>query len=256
MEIRILGAHNIESSGTGFTTVLVDGILAVDAGSLTSQLSFEEQKKLKAVFLTHLHYDHMRDIPAIGMNMMLMKSSIDVYGAAPVRDALFTYLVNDDLYLDFTKKPADSPAMRTHTITPGIKESIAGYEVLPVSVMHAVPATGYQITSPDGKKVFVTSDTGPGLAETWKLISPDLLVTELTAPNKEEEFARKSGHLTPALLQQELESFKNIHNYLPKVVLMHINPFMENDIREELRAVEKALKVKLVIAHEGMNIKV
>jgi hypothetical protein len=123
-------------------------------------------------------------------------------------------------------------------------------------VAHSVPATGYQVTGPDGKKAFVTSDTGPGLAETWKQISPDMLVTELTTVNKEGEFAQKAGHLTPALLQQELDSFKSIHHYLPRVVLMHVNPFQEKQIKAELLKVEKALKIKITLACEGMRMRV
>jgi ribonuclease BN (tRNA processing enzyme) len=255
MKIKFLGAHNAISSRTGFVTVLIDDIMAVDAGSLVSTLSFKDQKKIKAILLTHQHYDHMRDVPAIGMSMAMMKSSIDVYGAEPVRNALFTYLINDPLYMDFTKKPKDNPSMRIHTIEPGKKETIAGYEVLPVPVMHSVLATGFQITSPDGKKVFITSDTGPGLAETWRQISPDTLITEVTTLNKGDEFARDHGHLTPALLQKELESFKTIHNYLPKIVLMHLNPFDEKAIKNELRVVEKALKTKIAVSYEGMTIR-
>jgi ribonuclease BN (tRNA processing enzyme) len=228
----------------------------VDAGSLVTNLTFEEQKKLKAILLTHQHYDHMRDVPALGMSMTMMKSSIDVYGAAPVCEALFTYLINDNLYLDFTKKPKESPSMRIHPVEPGKKQVVAGYDVLPVPVMHTVPSTGYQITSPDGKKVFVTSDTGAGLADAWRQVHPDVLITEVTMPNKDDEFARTHGHLTPALLQKELESFRSIHNYLPRIVLMHISPFMEKEIKTEIRAVEKALKIKINVSHEGMTLKV
>ena len=167
-----------------------------------------------------------------------------------------TYLINDNLYIDFTKKPEENPTLKIHIIEPGKKESVAGYEVLPVKVEHSKPATGYQITAQDGKKVFITSDTGPGLADAWKQVKPDLLVTETTTPNSGDEFARKAGHLTPKLLQQELESFKSIHQYLPRVVLMHMEPFGEKEIREEIKAVEKTLKTKIAISHEGMRIKV
>lgn len=256
MKIRILGAHSAASANTGFTSVLIDDVLVVDAGNIVGSLSFEQQKKLQAVLLTHSHYDHMRDVPALGMSMFMMKASLDVYATEVVRNALFTYLVNDKLYLDFTKRPEEKPTMRIHTVESGKKETVAGYEVLPVDVKHSIPATGYQITSPGGKKVFVTSDTGPGLADTWKQISPDLLVTEVTVPNSGDEFAHKAGHLTPKLLQQELESFKSIHNYLPKVVLMHSNPFDEKEIKAELSAVEKALKIKITLSHEGTTVKV
>ena len=133
---------------------------------------------------------------------------------------------------------------------------IAGYEVLPVAVNHAVPTVGYQITSPDGKKVFITSDTGPDLAECWRQISPQVLFIELTLRNKDEGFAHQAGHLTPALLLKELESFRDIKGYLPRVVLTHLNPLDEKEIKAEISAVEKALKTKITFGREGMKINI
>ena len=255
MEIKFLGAHNVQSAEVAFTCVLIDNIITVDAGSLVQALTFEEMKKLKAILLTHGHFDHVRDIPAIGMAMAQMKQSLDVYGSQAVNDTLMAYMLNENIYIDFTKRPEKEPAFRLHIIEAGKAENVSGYEVLPVKVEHSKPATGYQVTSPEGKKVFVTSDTGPNLAETWKQIKPDLLVTETTAPSSEDEFARKAGHLTPKLLQQELESFKSIHNYLPRVAVIHMTPLQEQEIREELKAVEKALRIKITVVKEGMKIK-
>jgi ribonuclease BN (tRNA processing enzyme) len=256
MEIKFLGAHNVQSVDVAFTCVLIDNMFTVDAGSLVHALTFDELKKLKAVFLTHAHFDHIRDVPAVGMAMAQMKMSLDIYGSQSVHDALMTYMLNDGIYIDFTKRPEENPTLKIHVIEPGKKENVNGYEVLPVKVVHSKPATGYQITSPDGKKVFVTSDTGPGLSEAWKQTKPDLLVTEVTAPNSGDEFAHKAGHLTPKLLQEELESFKGIHSYLPKVAVMHMSPFGEKQIREEIKGVEKALKMRITVSHEGMKIRV
>ena len=43
MKIKVLGAHNTESLNTRYMSLLVDDILAIDAGCLTSTLTFEEQ---------------------------------------------------------------------------------------------------------------------------------------------------------------------------------------------------------------------
>ena len=256
MEIKFLGAHNVQSAEVAFTCVLIDNIITVDAGSLVHAMTFEAMKKLKAVLLTHSHFDHIRDIPAVGMVMVQLKQSLDVFGSQSVKDALMTYLLNDGIYIDFTRRPENDPAFRLHVIEPGKPETISGYEILPVKVVHSKPATGYQVTAPDSKKVFVTSDTGPGLADAWKQIKPDLLVTEVTIPNSGAESARKAGHLTPGLLQQELESFKSIHQYLPRIAVIHMNPLDEKEIRQELKSVEKALGIKVIVAKEGMRIRV
>jgi ribonuclease BN (tRNA processing enzyme) len=38
----------------------VDDVLALDAGGLTSSLALSEQLGLKAVLITHRHYDHVK----------------------------------------------------------------------------------------------------------------------------------------------------------------------------------------------------
>ncbi len=255
MEIRILGAHNIESQDTRCVSLLIDDVLAIDAGALTSSLSFEEQQKLKAVLLTHQHYDHIRDIPALGMNFYLHENTIDIYAIHPVREALSAHLSNEILYPDFMERPPGKPALQFNELEPGREESIAGYTVLPVPVSHAVPTVGYQVTSADGKKVFHTSDTGPGLTDCWRQVSPDLLIIEVTALNKLDDFARQAGHLTSALLQQELESFRELKGYLPEIVTVHMNPLDEKEIKAEIDAVARALNTDIQLGYEGMRIK-
>ncbi len=254
MKVHILGAHNVESQETRYASLLIDDVMAIDAGALTSSLSFPAQQKLKAVLLTHQHYDHTRDIPALGMNFYLHENTIDIYSTLPVREALLKHMLNDSLYPNFMEKPAKKPAIRFNTVEPGRAESIAGYEVMPVRMNHTVPTVGYEITSPDGKKLFLTADTGPGLEECWQQVSPDLLVIEVTALNAWEKFARQSGHLTAALLQPELESLKKMKGSLPEIVTVHMNPLDEKGIKEEIAAVAAALNTDIRLGYEGMII--
>jgi ribonuclease BN (tRNA processing enzyme) len=254
VNIRILGAHNIESQSSRCISFLIDDVLAIDAGSLTSGLTFPEQQRLKAVLLTHQHYDHVRDIPALGMNFYLYEKTIEIYSIRPVYEALSAHLLNDVLYPDFMKKPPEKPAIQFKIMESGRTETIAGYAVLPVPVNHAVTTVGYQITSASGKKVFITSDTGPGLSDCWKQVSPDLLIIELTALNKYTDFARQSGHLTADLLRQELESFREIRGYLPQIVLVHMNPLDEKGIKTEVAVVARMLNTEIRLGYEGMRI--
>ena len=254
MKIKILGAHNIESRTAGLVSLLIDGVLALDAGALASRLSFTAQQKIRAVLLTHQHYDHVRDIPALGMNFYLHEKTVDLYGSRHVLDALARYMLNDELYPDFLKRPAAQPAVRFNTLEPGKEATVQGYRVLPVPVSHGVPTTGFQVTAPGGEAFFFTADTGPGLAEAWRQVAPGLLIAEVTAPDAYEDFARRSGHLTPALLRQELEELRRIKGCLPPVVVLHMNPMQEKEIREELAAVAGALDADIRLACEGMRL--
>jgi len=256
MEIRILGAHNCESQSSKLTSLLIDDTLALDAGGLTSSLSFEAQRKLMAILLTHQHYDHIRDVPALAMNFFFQGNTMNIYSTQPVYDALSNHLLNGKLYPKFLEKRGQVPIMRFTKIEPYKPESVAGYSVLAVPVNHSVPSVGYQITSPDGKIVFYTGDTGAGLTDCWQHISPQLVIIEVTAPNRYDEFAIRSGHLTPNLLQQELISFRELKGYLPQMALIHMNPDLENEIADEVAVVAQALSNPITLAYEGMQLHV
>jgi phosphoribosyl 1,2-cyclic phosphodiesterase len=253
MQVQVLGAHNIESRGSRQVSLLIDDVLAIEAGALTSSLPFPAQQKLKAILLTHQHYDHIRDIPALGMNFYLHENTIEIWTTRPVYEAVASHLLNDALYPNFMERPPQRPAVQFRVMEPGSTEMIGGYNVLAVPVHHAVPTVGYQVTSADGKIMFYTSDTGPGLADCWQQVSPRLLIIEVTAPNRYQEFAYNSGHLTPALLQQELESFRQLKGYLPSIVLVHMNPLEEKTIEAEIAVVARSLNTAIQLAYEGMQ---
>ena len=256
MKINILGAHNTETARTRHTCLLIDDIIAVDAGALTSYLSNKTLAKLKAVILTHAHYDHIRDIPALAINLYLKSLSMNIYTHQNVWDNLTTHLLNDIIYPAYHKKPADNPTLNFCPLEPLKAIVIEGYRILPVKVNHSVPAVGYQITSPEGKSIFYTGDTGGGLAETWKTISPELLFVEVTASNRWKDQIKNNGHITPYNLQEELTLFHELKGYFPHIFVVHINPGSEKEIKAELKSAGENLGVHISIARERMQIQI
>ena len=254
MEIQVLGAHNCESKTSKFVSLLIDDTLAIDAGGLTSSLSFESQQQLKAVLLTHQHYDHIRDIPALAMNLFLRGSTITVYSTQSTYDVISRHLLDGELYPKFLEQPEQKPTIQFTILEPLKAEQVIGYSILPVPVSHSAPTVGYEVTSPDGKVLFYTGDTGPGLTDCWKHVSPELLIIEVTAPNKYEEFGKQSRHLTPSLLEQELISFLELKGYLPRVVLVHMNPDLEKEIAGEIATLAETLRSSITLAREGMRL--
>jgi ribonuclease BN (tRNA processing enzyme) len=113
---------------------------------------------------------------------------------------------------------------------------------------------GFEIASPDGKTLFYTGDTGPGLSSVWSKVSPQLLIIDLTWPDKLADSARDAGHLCPDMLKQELMDFRRVNGYLPKVAAIHMSPQHEPEIKREVRDVAKLLGMSVDIASEGDEI--
>jgi ribonuclease BN (tRNA processing enzyme) len=256
MELEILGAHNCESRDAKLTSLLIDGTVVIDAGSLTSSLSLEAQQRVKAILITHRHFDHIRDLATFGMNAYMI-GPINIYALDSVLGVISTHLLNEVLYPDFRNKPfPDKPALKFCPLEPNREVIIEGYAVLPLPVSHNVPTIGYQVTAPDKKSIFYTSDTGRNPSSLWEAVSPGLLVTEVTLPDKFESFAQDSGHLTPRLLKQELLDFKRVRGYLPPVVTVHMSPHIESEIKEEVAQVAEELAATITLGYEGMKISI
>ena len=256
MDIRILGAHNGETSTTGCVSLLVDGTLAVEAGSLTSRLSIQEQREVNAVILTHQHLDHIRDIPGMALTLFRYGASINIYATSLVCETIKTHLLNKILYPEFQKIPETKPTVNFQEIEPFKQLWINGLRILAVPVNHCGTSVGYQISNKQGKALFYTGDTGPGLSECWRQISPQLLIIDVTLPNASEDFAKKTCHLTPLLLEQELRGFRECKGYLPEVIVVHMDTSLEPEIRKEIAAVAESLHTAINVAYEGMRLRI
>jgi len=185
MEIRFLGVHNLESVDTKLISLLIDGVLVVDAGSITTTLSFEEQQRIKSILITHHHFDHIRDLATFGL-ANLDWGTKNVYSIQPVLDVIKSGLLNGTLYPDLTQIPTpDDPSYKMHALEEYKQADVDGYNVLPLPMEHGIPTVGYYVADKEGKSVFYSSDTTHGIEKCWEYISPDLLagcylvVTEL-----------------------------------------------------------------------------
>ena len=125
---------------------------------------------------------------------------------------------------------------------------VNGYGTAPVD------ACGYEITSKDGKKVFYTGDTGSGISGIWEHISPNLVIIEVTFPNKLETIAKNSVHLCPKFLHKELKDLQKVKGTFPRIIITHLTPKFEKEIKKEVNKISKDLGLDIEFATEGDKI--
>ncbi|MBM2812554.1 MAG: phosphodiesterase class-II:metallo-beta-lactamase-like protein [Chloroflexi bacterium] len=255
MHVRILGAHNLETHDTRHTCFLIDGVLGVDAGSTASALTAAEQHNLAAILVTHAHYDHIRDLPTLGLVALDDDRAMDVHGLAATLDSVHAHLMDGRIYPDFTRPVGGAPPICSiHPHEVGATFQVAGYDVGAVPAQHSIPAVGYIIRSPSGESVAYSGDTGGGLLpffeDAWQ---PRILFVEMTLPNRLEWRARLSGHLTPALLKAELDAAMERRLSLPRIVAVHVGFSQRDEITRELAEVSQALGVEIVRGIEDMS---
>ncbi|TFH34549.1 MAG: hypothetical protein E4G93_05165 [Dehalococcoidia bacterium] len=258
MRVRVLGAHNLSSSETKCVSLLVDDVLALDAGCLTEALSFTQQCRLAAVFLSHRHYDHIRDIPALGLNLCRQAATTEVFCGDEVRDTLISHLLNGDVYPRLHEIPYERPALRFNHIEPNSTVAVGRHVVRPRLVNHVNHTMGFEVSDTGGRSFFYTSDMGPLPVEFWSDLDPHVLITEVTASNSQTEFVRAAGHLTPSLLEEELVRFRDFHGHLPKILTVHMDPLLESNgtLGSELAEVARHLDADIQMAHEDMELEI
>jgi ribonuclease BN (tRNA processing enzyme) len=257
MKVEILGAHNAETDRAKLPCLLVDDVIALDAGGLTSSLPLARQQAVKSVLLTHHHFDHTRDLITLAANDTTPPSTIEVYGLRETLEVVYLYLLDGKMYRDYTVWPSrEAPRLLLKPVAPLQQHVIQEHSVMPVLVGHSVPSIGFLVTGGSGRAVFYAGDTGPGLGECWQQVKPDVLFIEVTGLNSMAENMQKLRHLTPDLLVEELEQFRQIKGYIPRVIVTHVPLLYEDALKTELAAASKQLEMELEVAYEGLVIEV
>jgi cAMP phosphodiesterase len=205
---RVFGCFGSELPGFHSAGFLVNGSLLLEAGTVTSVMTLEEQLALSEVCVSHLHLDHIKELAFLVDNRAgRIRRPLTVCGVAEVIDGLRRHLFNDRVWPDFTRIPSTRrPALAYRVIPGGRFSRVGGLAIKPVPVSHPTPAAGLVLREP-GTSILYTGDTGP-TAAVWKtargLRDLKAVIVECSFPNGMETIAHDSGHLTPALLDREL----------------------------------------------------
>ena len=253
MFIEILGCYGGSVPNRRLPSFLINGHVLLEAGSVTNALSLGAQASIEHVLISHAHLDHTVGLALLIDNVQSTQTgagraaAVTAGSIAPVVDDLRNHCFNNRLWPDFTRLPTpEDPALRLQTLREREPIDFGSLTVVPVPVHHSVPASGFIIH--DGETGFVYSgDTGP-TTRLWQVAREmrglKALVVETAFPNRLDALARASGHLTPAMLREEM---KKMPADLP-VWIFHIKPQLYQETAEELAQIDPA---RLHILEQG-----
>jgi cAMP phosphodiesterase len=238
MLLEILGCHGGSVPKRRLPSFLINGHVLLEAGSVTSALSLGAQAGIEHVLLTHAHLDHTVGLAFLVDNIQSAQTAagrnaaVTAASIAPVVDDLRAHCFNNRLWPDFTKLPTpEEPALRLQTLRERESVEFGPLIIVPVPVHHTVAAAGFIVHDGSSGVVF-SGDTGP-TDEIWKLAREfrniHAIVVETAFPNRLEDLATVSGHLTPALLQREMEKMPDAPLWV-----YHIKPAHFEETAEEL----------------------
>jgi len=255
MKIRVLGCHGSQLPNYNTTSFLLGQNVLLDAGTVTTVLSLQEQLKIDYVFITHAHLDHVRDITFLADNIFFQrrKRPLVIVSTKGILDSLHRHLFNNVIWPDFSKIPsAKEPLVKFQTIVPGKKQTIGDLQITAIYLNHVVETIGYVIAS-KGKALMFLGDTGP-TREAWQVAQKtkglEAIFVETSLPDSMKDVADITGHLTPSSLQAELKKLKGKK---PDIYLYHMKPSYQEVIHKEVAAIKDR---KIHVIEDGQIIRI
>jgi len=235
MKIRVLGAFGAEGLGHRPTAFLLNDHVLIDGGSVSGALSVPEQLAVDHAIVSHAHLDHIAGLAYLSETLGFCNggAGVTITGIDPVVSTIRTGVFNDVLWPDFNRIPNDSaPVVKYRTLIEDVEQRVGDLWVTPVPVDHTVPASGF-IVHDGSVGVIYSGDTGPTRA-LWEashgLHGLRAVILECAFPNRLAALANVAKHMTPDLIQRELDK---LPPDLPAWIF-HVKPQFQQEIGEEI----------------------
>ncbi len=239
MKIRVLGCSGGIAKGSATTSFLIDDDILIDAGTGVGDLSLGEMKRIKHIFITHSHLDHVCSIALLTDSLFehLVGQPITVHAQRSTLKALKAHVFNWAIWPDFTILPNKIDAvLKLEAMAAGSTLEVAGRHIEMIAVKHSVPGVAYRIEA-QGRSFAFSGDTtsNNGL---WAALNRhdnlDLLFVETAFANKEAELAALACHYCPRTLAVDLGKLDlSKLKRRPKVCITHLKPGEEKRIMKE-----------------------
>ncbi|NOY66694.1 MAG: 3',5'-cyclic-nucleotide phosphodiesterase [Gammaproteobacteria bacterium] len=236
MKFRVLGCSGGIGGDLSTTSFLLNDHILIDCGTGITNLTLPEMQKIRAVYFTHSHLDHVAGLPLLVDTLFenLLKRPLQVYGSKATLEALQTHIFNNVIWPDFSMIPSmNNSVISFNVIEAGKQYEFEGCKLEAIPVNHVVPTVGYRIEC-GGASLAFTGDTTTNdsfWARLNEYSSLDYLIVECAFSNKEIDICRLAYHYCPSLLQADLEKLQ----HQPEVFISHLKPGSEDMIMSECK---------------------
>jgi cAMP phosphodiesterase len=228
-----------------FSCFVIDGCVAIDAGTLANAATSEERTQIRDVVLTHAHLDHIAGLPLFIDDLFpTLTAPVRVHATREVIDVLETHIFNWSVYPRFSElRNRFGSVIDYREIRNGDAFGVRHLKIRPVAVNHKVPSCGFLIQ--DGRTtIAITGDTAE-MDVFWDEVNSletlDALLIECAFPDEFEELSTISHHLTPVKLKGEL---KKLARPSCPVYVINIKPTHREAVCSQLASLE----------HEGLHV--
>jgi ribonuclease BN (tRNA processing enzyme) len=201
--------------------------------------------RLKYVFITHFHVDHVLDfIALVKARALLERRELKVYGPVGLRRfceeifekaTAFSYLSKDLKCFEF---------LELRECVEGVVEKTKNWEVSCIPVLH-FNGIAYRIDS-HGKSVVYSGDTSPDKNIVKLSKNADVLIHECSFPD---EKSLLGLHMIPSKLT-DIAKQSNVK----KLILNHLYPICEEREEEMKEKIKEKFDGEVIIAEDFMEI--
>jgi cAMP phosphodiesterase len=238
MRVELLPSSLPPSDLQFLVSFLVNEAVAIDAGPLGLLADLDRQRRVRHVFLTHEHIDHLATLPIFLENVYEEgPECVEILAAADVLEFLHRDIFNGRVWPDFFELSTDANAfVRATPLEPGRPIERAGLSLTPLPVSHSVPTLGLVVDDGTAAVAF-PSDTGPTDAF-WRHLAAvprlDAVFLEVSFPDSLAELAMLTGHHCPATFAAEIRKLDRPVRW----IVVHRKPRYAARIAAELAALD------------------
>ena len=113
MKVKVLGCSGGVNHNVATTSFLIDEDILIDAGTGVCTMPLEKMRRIRHIFITHSHLDHIAAIPLLADTLFdeLIGKPIVVHALPETIKALQEHVFNWIIWPDFTELPHKTDAV-------------------------------------------------------------------------------------------------------------------------------------------------